>query len=259
MKVGIIGAGTIATFLLKEIQEQAADVMSINSLYVRDLDKYKNLEDKYDIQIYDDFDSFLDSNIDIVVEAANVNAVQELVPRALEKKEVAIISIGALSDKRFLEQIDTVAKRYNRSIYLPSGAIGGMDLIQNAHSLGGLAEVSLTTRKPAHSLDGYSLKKEKIIFQGSAAEAISKFPKNINVSIILSLAGLGIHHTKVTIIADPEIQKNMHQIEAKGSFGSFSLTVENNPMLENAKTSFLAALSILGTLKKLQSNMKIGL
>ncbi|SDH84389.1 aspartate dehydrogenase [Alteribacillus bidgolensis] len=259
MNIGIIGAGTIATFLLTEIEKQPAENLSVKSLYVRDIDKYRKLSEDCGVQLFNHFDSFLDSDIDIVIEAANITAVQELIPRALEKKEAAIISIGALSDDTFLEHIMSLANRYNHSIYLPSGAIGGMDLIQNAGALGELDEVSLTTRKPAHSLNEQSLKQEKIIFQGTAFEAIRKFPKNINVSIILSLAGVGIHQTKVTIIADPDIQTNQHKVEAKGAFGTFSSTIENNPMPSNPKTSFLAALSILGTLRKLQSDLKIGI
>lgn len=259
MNIGIIGAGSIATFLMTEIQEKYAADLKVKGLFVRNIVKHEKLAADYGIQLFDDIEQFLSSNIDIVVEAANIKVAQELVPRVLEKKEVVIISIGAFAAEEFLEKVLLLGKRYNRSIYLPSGAIGGIDLIQNANALGDLEHVMLTTRKPAYSFGEVDLVGEKVIFQGSASEAIVQFPKNINVSIILSLAGIGIKDTKVKIIADSNVTKNHHQIQAKGSFGSFSMQIENEPMPDNPNTSMLAALSVLGTLKKLQSNLKIGL
>lgn len=95
-------------------------------------------------------------------------------------------------------------------------------------------------------------------FDGSALEAIELFPKNINVSIILSLAGLGPQKTGVKIISDPAVRKNSHSIEATGSFGKLSLKVENDPMPDNPKTSYLAALSVLATLKNKDAIFQVG-
>lgn len=243
---------------MEETQQKQKDELTVKSLFVRNLKKYEQLAADYGVELFDDIDQFLDSGIDIVVEAANVAAAQQFVPKVLEKKEVIIISIGALADEAFLEEVRQVGKQYNHSIYLPSGAIGGIDAIQNANGLGELKSVLLTTRKPAHSF-GENIVGEKVIFQGSAAEAIEKFPKNINVSIILSLAGIGVENTKVDIIADSTVTKNHHQIQAEGTFGSMTFQIENEPMPTNANTSMLAALSVLGTLKKLQTNIKIGL
>ncbi|SFE98972.1 aspartate dehydrogenase [Alteribacillus iranensis] len=258
MNIGIIGAGAIAQFLMEEIQKDTETDLSVQSLLVRDTNKYATLRETFGIDLFDEVDAFLDSDIDIVVEAANIEAVKSLVPHTLEKKDVVVISIGALADKTFSETVYSTAETFHRSVYLPSGAIGGIDLIQNASSLGEVEKVSLTTRKPAHSLGEPGITEEKVIFHGPASDAIEKFPKNINVSIILSLAGKGIRETEVTIIADPNADKNEHAIKAIGDFGTFTATIENNPLPSNPKTSYLAALSILGTLKKVKSPLRIG-
>ena len=96
------------------------------------------------------------------------------------------------------------------------------------------------------------------MFEGKAGEAVQKFPKNINVSIVLSLAGVGTEKTKVKIVADPTIDKNTHVIGASGDFGTFEFTVENEPMPSNPKTSYLAALSILSTLQSKNKPIVIG-
>lgn len=257
MNIGIIGAGAIAQFLLKEINEYKN--LKINSIFVRDKEKYLSLESEFDVKLFTDLDAFLNSEIDIVVEAANIDAVKMLVPTILKKKELILISVGALVDEGLLSEIGHLVKKYKNEVYLPSGAIGGLDLLQNAHALGTVTSVSLTTRKPASSLIEEEIKKEKVIFEGKAVDAIKQFPKNMNVSIILSLAGIGIEKTTIRLVADPHIEKNVHIVEITGDFGEATFTITNNPLPENPKTSYLAAMSILGTLKRINGTIKIGI
>lgn len=178
-----------------------------------------------------------------------------MLPNVIKKKEVMLISIGALNDTALLSE---VTNEGNKMLHLPSGAIGGLDLIQNAKALGNLDKVSLTTRKPASSLIDEEISEEMVVFKGKAKDAIDKYPKNMNVSIILSLAGLGIDNTEVILIADPDAEKNTHRINVSGLFGEAEITIRNNPLLENPKTSRLAALSIYATLERMTGNFKIG-
>jgi aspartate dehydrogenase len=95
-----------------------------------------------------------------------------------------------------------------------------------------------------------SLNSETVIFQGNAKEAVSLFPANINVAALLSLTGIGSEKTKVKIVADPNTDKNTHHIEASGNFGKMTFTIENFPDSNNPKTSRLAILSAIETLRK---------
>ena len=258
MKIGLIGAGAITNFLLTEINQHRPGKRQITSVYVRDKQKYETLATEFGVTLYTDLDSFLDSEIDLVIEAATVEAVQNLLPTIIKKKNIILISIGALVNDALLKEIIELAETHQHTVHLPSGAIGGLDLLQNAQALGTVSDVSLTTRKPAHSLTDEKLDNQKVIFEGTAQEAIEQFPKNINVSIVLSLAGLGIEKTSVRIIADPDLDKNIHQVDMTGEFGEASLQFKNNPLPSNSKTSYLAALSILGTLERLDQRIKIG-
>lgn len=244
MKIGVIGGGAIASFLLDEIKQVKTADIEIRSILVRDKEKYDHLQGN-GIELYTDVDAFADSDIDLVVEAATVEAVRDTIPAVLKKKNVILISIGALVDEAFLTELKRIATHHNRSLYLPSGAIGGLDLLQNAHALGGVEEVTLTTRKPAHSLTEEQLDEEKVLFTGSAREAIAVFPKNVNVAIVLALAGIGMDRTTVRVIADPTTDKNAHTITIAGAFGTSELTVTNEPLPSNPRTSYLAAISVL--------------
>ena len=65
---------------------------------------------------------------DIVVEAASVNAVKTYAGRVLShNKDLVIMSVGALSDTLFKDEIRELAIKSGRKIHIPSGAIFGLD------------------------------------------------------------------------------------------------------------------------------------
>ena len=63
---------------------------------------------------------------------------------------------------------------------------------------------------------------------------------------------------RVRIIADPQIKVNRHEILAEGDFGQISTKVENVPFPKNPRTSYLAALSAIATLRSIVEPIKIG-
>jgi len=90
-----------------------------------------------------------------------------------------------------------------------------------------------------------------MVFKGSAKTASEGFPKNVNVAVALSLAGIGVDKTVVKIIADPDATRTRHEIKVIGDFGELSTTVNNLVHPNNPKTSYLAALSAIRKLKNL--------
>lgn len=213
---------------------------------------------EYECESFYDINSFLNSDINIVIECATIAAVKKFALEIVKKKDLLLISIGALADLGFDEQLEQIAREYRKKVYLPSGAIGGIDVLKAAQLAGELDTVTLTTRKPAPSLTSEVLLKEKVLFEGLAQDAIKQFPKNANVAIVLSKAGVGVKNTKVRIIADPGISKNIHHIEATGAFGELEITVKNNPLPNNPKTSYLTGLSILAALNNLHDTVILG-
>lgn len=212
----------------------------------------------YDVNAFRDIDEFLQSGIDVVVECANREVVLQYAPRMITKKNLLIFSIGAFVDPNFYSELQQMASENMRKLILPSGAIGGLDVIKAAKLSGGLEEVTITTRKPSSSLTEVEMTEKTVIFNGRATDAIHKFPKNVNVAIILSLVGLGTDETKVQVIADPSIDKNKHTIYVRGDFGACTVEIENLAMPSNPKTSYLTGLSILASIKALVDPIVIG-
>ena len=61
------------------------------------------------------------------------------------------------------------------------------------------------------------------------------------------------------IVADPNTDKNTHNILANGKFGKISITVENIPDQNNPKTSRLAILSAIERLREIcTDDIRIG-
>ena len=267
MRIALIGCGAIGTVLAQAIKDKIVDV-KLECVYDKIEEKGKKFAEKFQTK-FKIFDEILNEDLDLVVEAASQEAVRTLVPRILKSsKNVMIMSTGALVDNKLLNEIKNLALKNNLKVYLPSGAIVGLDGIKSANILG-IDRVILKTRKPLNSLKDApffekhkinldDIKRPTIIYEGQAKEAVKLFPQNINVAASLSLAGIGPEKTIIQVIADPTIDKNIHEIFAEGKFGMLHTKTENFPCPDNIKTSYLAALSAIATLKKITEPMQVG-
>jgi len=170
-----------------------------------------------------------------------------------------IMSVGALLDESIYDILSDACEHFKKTIYLPSGAIAGLDGIKSVKDE--LESLTITTTKHPRSLKGAKffensdvnldeINSPTVLFEGTAKEAVSLFPANINVAALLSLTGIGSEKTGVNIVADPNTNKNTHHIEATGKFGKMIFTIENYPDENNPKTSRLAILSAIQTLRK---------
>lgn len=270
--VGIVGCGSIGTVLAHAIDEGKAGDSRLVYLYDRAFDKCTKivnaLADKP--RCAKDFQELLDCDeVDLIIEAASQEAVRQYALRALKAgKNLMVMSVGALVDDKLIGEIRRLTKTARRKVYLPSGAIAGLDGIKAA-AINRIDEVVLKTRKPPKGLKGASyieknkidlaaIEKPKIIYEGPAKEACKLFPANVNVAATLSLAGIGPEKTRVQIIVDPTITENIHEIYVKGEFGRLTVRTENVVSPLNPKTSALAVLSAITTLKSITEDVRVG-
>jgi aspartate dehydrogenase len=266
LPIGIIGMGSMGSFVARAILSgkipgvKLAAVAEIKPLP----DDLRREFHSHAVTVVDSFSSLLEFPIKLTVECANQKVVRECAPSIIAKGiDLLIMSVGALVDGSFLRKLAKEAEEKGARIYIPSGAVGAIDALQAA-KIHGLDEVTLTTRKPPRSLgkiegvDLEGLKEPRTIFEGPAAEAVVKFPQNVNVAATISLAGLGPERTQVRVVADPHISQNIHEIHAQGPFGSFDIRLANLPNPENPKTSLLACLSVVSVLRRIGGSIQIG-
>ncbi|MBQ6345240.1 MAG: aspartate dehydrogenase [Methanobrevibacter sp.] len=254
MKVGIIGCGAIANIITTSIVPEDNGI-EIAYFFDKDIERAENLASLAGGVAALEFDDML-NNVDLVLECASPNSVKQFAPKVLKKgKDMIVMSIGAFMDKEFYDEVLKMAKDNGAKIHLPSGAVVGLDGIKAVAKFG-LKEVSLVTRKSPKSL-GKEIDGEEVLFEGKASQAVKEFPLNINVAATISMACN--RDIDVKIIVDPKVNRNVHEITAKGDFGEFKTTTMNYPCAANPKTSMLAALSAIRLLKSFNETISVGM
>jgi len=266
IKTGIIGCGAIGEIIAGAIISKFSDTMELSGVCDIKEKKAAAMLSKFKTGASILDKAQLIEKCSLIIEAASSKVSYEIAREALEAgKDVLVMSTGGLLDR---PDIFELAKKKNAKIYLPSGAICGLDGVKSA-MMANVKSVTLITRKPLaglkgapyiaeHNIDLDAVKKETVIFEGTAEEAVKGFPKNVNVSATLSLCGMGGRNTKIRIVTSPDYKSNSHQIEVEGDFGKLKALTENVPMPNNPKTSYLAALSAVATLKGIVDNNAIG-
>jgi aspartate dehydrogenase len=262
--IGIVGCGTIGRALVNAVQCGKLPV-SIAGVTSRTEKSAREFMESFDnappyLSLSD-----LIAAADLIVEAAGGSMVPSLAEAVFAAgKDLMIISVGALLDNpEILEQ----SRRSGCRLFVPSGAIAGLDGIKSA-AVGQITQITHTTRKPPLGLEGApylverglslaGLQEEKEIFTGSARAACRGFPANVNVTAAVSLAGIGPDQTRVRIVAVPGLPRNCHDIDVEGEFGRLHVHIENVPS-ENPKTGKLTAMSIIRSLQDVVDPVRIG-
>lgn len=266
--ISIIGCGAIGSELALSVDRMMMENVTISSLLDIKLENAENLKSKLTNNnpiIFNNFTDYINSDsikdVDLVVETASQNAlIDYLNSIILLKKDVLVMSVGGFANPDFFSQVLKNVEKNDINLYLPSGAIAGIDAIKSVRN--SISYVTLTTTKNPNSLKDSpffkktnltigSIKKRTLIFEGSAIEAVQNFPANVNVAALLGLAGIGIEKTKVNVIADPSLRINKHEIKVIGKFGELIIRVKNIPSPTNPKTSYLAILSVIESLRSI--------
>ena len=251
MHIALIGCGAIGTALLELVKDDAG--LTVAAIVVRagSADAAQAVAARLapTAQVLQAVPA---SGIDLVVEAAGHAAIEQHVLPALLRGVPAIVaSVGALSARGLPEALEGAAREGRTQVQLIAGAIGAIDALAAAR-VGGLDSVRYTGRKPPRAWKGTpaeqgrdldALVQETVIFEGSAREAATLYPKNANVAATVSLAGLGLDRTQVRLVADPGVTDNVHTVEAQGALGQFELTMRNKALVANPKTSALTVYS----------------
>lgn len=265
LKVGILGTGTIGTFVANAIDRRQVDAQLV-AIADQDCAQATRLAASLSSHPPVVSTEELIDRSDLCFEAASQAALECFVPKALDRgRDMLIMSVGGLLGRQ--DWFRQAAQRGCR-IHVPSGALAGLDGIKSA-SVGRLDSVSLTSRKPVAALlgakyvveNGFDLEtftEETVIFEGSVEDAAREFPKTANVAAALRLATSPEVPVYARIVAVPDGKMNIHEIRVVGEFGRFTAIIENNPSKENPRTSQLAAYSAIATLAGLTKLLQVG-
>lgn len=269
IKIGIVGCGAIGSSLAKIIAKDLKDKAVLAALFDIDIQKSQSLSNKITRSkklVAKSLDQLI-NKADIIIESASAKSSWDIAKAALTRgRNIMIMSVGGILE-HFIS-LNNLAKKYNARVYIPSGAISGVDALKAAN-VGSIRKVTLTTYKNPRSFKGVKyveqkginlnkITKNKVLFSGKAIQAVKYFPQNINVAAVLSIAGIGQDKTIVRIIASPKTKNNIHEIEIISGAGKVYTRTENIVHPENPKTSYLAVLAAVATLKQILEPIKVG-
>jgi aspartate dehydrogenase len=239
-RVGIIGCGAIGSLIAEAVDQGIVQCEEL-ILYDSDKEKAERLQESLDTStiLVSNFDEMLNLRPTVIVEAASQEAVSEYLDKIIDNNiDVIVMSVGALLGSSLKSD----------KIHTTSGAIGGLDAISSA-ALTGINEVVLTTRKHPKTLDMDNTQ-EKLVYEGSAYQAVRRFPREMNVAASLALT-VQPDKILVRVISDPKAIRNTHEISVRWKHGDMLLRFANDPHPENPKTSALAAWAAIRLLKNI--------
>ncbi|MFH5926392.1 aspartate dehydrogenase [Roseomonas xinghualingensis] len=260
-RLGIIGAGGMSDTVLSALSEALPAPLEAVSLLVRPGRQeegtalLERFGDRLAMRrvVHDECGSFLADAPDLVAECAGHGAVGEHGEAVLSAgADLVIASTGAISDDGLHDRLKAAAERGGAQLILPAGAVGGIDALVAAR-LSGLEDVTYTGRKPPRAwrgtraealLDLDGLTEPATFFEGTAREAARDYPQNANVAATVALAGAGMDATRVRLIADPGIARNLHEVSVRSSAAEFTIRLEGRPSSANPKTSLTAGYSV---------------
>ena len=132
-KIGILGCGAIGTQIAIAID---SGTIHAQLTHIFDNDKSKSEELvsklKQKPEIVENVHLLSSNTVDLVVEAASQDAVNDNALSILQnKRDLMIMSAGALLDESVFEIIFDACREFKKTVYLPSGAISGLDALKS--------------------------------------------------------------------------------------------------------------------------------
>lgn len=242
-KIGIIGYGTIGSYLFKKISLEK----DLSIVFVCDVVKEK-LSGVPPTLVISSLEEARERKPDLVVEVAGQTWVKQHAASILEFADLFVISVGALAEEGLQERLESVAEAHRTHYYVSHGAIVGLDGVRDGREI--IERVEITTIRPQ---EGYGLKerlsKRTVLYEGPTRKACELFPHNVNVHASLALHGLGFDRTRSTVVADPESKVMKHHIEISGPGLEWHIDVESKPLGE--RTGAYVPESIFQTVKRI--------
>lgn len=262
LRVAFVGWGAIARSVAQLI---ADDPISVVAVAVRDAASLRT-DIPTGAALLPHPDDLEATRPHVVVEAASREAVEPWGGAALAcGADFVVSSVSAFADPVVLESLRGVAERNGSTLHISPGALAGVDALSAARAMG-LDSVEHRVVKPPQAWRGTpaddlcdlgGLDQPTVFFTANASETARRFPKNANVAMTTALAGAGPEATTIMLVADPSATTNRHEIAASGAFGRLDVTIDNQPLPDNPKTSAMAALSLVRALRSRTSPLVV--
>ena len=203
---------------------------------------------------------------EVVVECASRQALAEYGPAILTAGiDLVPLSLTALADRDIERRLIAAAEAGPGRIEIAPGAIGTLDLLATAREEGlrrvvyrQLKSPAMWRLTPAAALvDWETIATRQVFFSGSVREIARLFPNNLNTSVGVALAGLGLDGTEAELVADPAISETAHELEIEAAPGNAMLKVAGRTVAPDGDPVDYTTFSLLRLLRRRQARVMI--
>lgn len=204
-------------------------------------------------------DVLLDLRPEVVVECASAGALAEIGPAVLAAGiDLVPLSLTALADPAIERRLLDAAEAGPGRLELAPGAIGTLDLLATAREEGlrrvvyrQLKSPAMWALTPAAALaDLASIRGRTVFFRGSVREVARRLPNNLNTSVGVALAGLGLDATAVELVADPALSETAHELEITAAPGNAELVLGGRTVAPDGDPVDYTTFSLVRLLKR---------
>ena len=225
-KLVIVGCGRLADIVADAVVNGLLPEYDLTGVYSRTASKAERIVTKMEkhgktCRACATLEDLLALKPDYLVESASPAAMKELALPALKNStSIITLSIGALADTGFYQEVMKTAKANGTRVYLVSGATGGFDVLRTAFLMGN-ASARFFNEKGPNALKGTAVyddslqSEQRIVFSGNATEAIGMFPTKVNVAVAASLASVGPEKMQVSMQSTPGFVGDTQRVEIK--------------------------------------------
>jgi aspartate dehydrogenase len=210
-RIGIIGAGVIGKAIHDDLVNNG--LAEVAYILVSGTRPASDRAPELQRLMLSDPEAALARPVDLVVEAAHPDVLAALAPRILASADLCGFSCSALSRPETEQAIHQAARAGGRRFFLPHGAVLGLDGLVDGREI--IDEVTITTTKSETSL-GLEKGTSGVVFDGTAREVCSRFPRNVNVHAAIAIAGIGFDGTRSVVVAEPGTSAMRHRIQVSG-------------------------------------------
>lgn len=223
-KLVIVGCGYLADIVADALIDGLLPDYNLVGVYSRTAAKAERLVARLNAagkvcKACRNMDELLSLKPDYLVEAASPAAMRELaLPTLANGTSIVTLSIGAFADTAFYEMVREMATTNGQRVYIASGATGGFDVLRTATLMGNATArfyngkgVAAFRRSPLYTPE--MEQQNKVVFTGTAREAINTFPTGLNVAVAASLATVGPEKLQVTMESTPEFTGDRQRVE----------------------------------------------
>lgn len=225
-KLVIVGCGRLAGIVSDAVVNGLLPDYNLIGVYSRTAAKAERIANKMQqhekvCKACTTLEELLALKPDYLVEAASPAAMKALALPALQNgTSIVTLSIGALADEVFHNEVMKTAKENNTRVYIVSGATGGFDVLRTAFLMGN-ASAKFFNEKSPNGLIGTAVyenslqTEQRVVFSGNAKEAIGIFPTRVNVAVAASLASVGPQNMQFSMQSTPGFIGDTQRVEIK--------------------------------------------